>query len=117
MSGAKILSLAKYVLACSASTLWLAVSGFSQSITVSPPWSPPSLTTLVSGSGFSAGADVDIYFDSSDLARTVTDDTGSFSQIALQVPASALPVCPVANWSGVGTVGTEVCMCGIAIEP
>src|SRR5215831_12694921 len=91
MSRAKILSLAKYVVACSASTLWLAAWGFSQSITVSPTSNPPNTTTLVSGSGFSAGADVDIYFDTTDLALAVTDDTGSFSQIALHVPASALP--------------------------
>ena len=91
MSRAKILSLAKYVLACSVSMLWLAASGLSQSITVSPAWSPPNSTVLVSGSGFSAGADVDIYFDTTDLALAVTDDTGSFSRIALRVPASALP--------------------------
>jgi hypothetical protein len=91
MSSAKILSLAKYVLACSAGMLWLAASGFSQSITVSPASNPPNTTIFVSGSGFSAGADVDIYFDTTDLALAVTDDTGSFSQIALHVPASALP--------------------------
>src|SRR5215831_18063570 len=91
MSRAKILSLAKYVVACSASTLWLAAWGFSQSITVSPRSNPPNTTMLVSGSGFSIGADVDIYFDTSDLALAVTDDTGSFSRIALRVPASALP--------------------------
>src|SRR5215472_12401189 len=91
MSRAKILSLAKYVLACSASILWFAASGFSQSITVSPRSNPPTAYTLVSGSGFSAGAEVDIYFDTTDLALAVTDDTGSFSRIALHVPASALP--------------------------
>ena len=91
MSRAKILSLAKYVLACSASILMLAASGFSQSITVSPASNPPNTTIFVSGSGFSAGADVDIYFDTTDLALAVTDGTGSFSQIALRVPASALP--------------------------
>src|SRR5215469_7371897 len=85
------MSRAKYVLACSAGILWLAASGFSQSITVAPVSGPPKPTTLVSGSGFSAGADVDIYFDTTDLALAVTDDTGSFSQIALRVPASALP--------------------------
>jgi len=91
MSRAKILSLAKHVLACSAGILWLAASGFSQSITVSPASNPPNTTIFVSGSGFSAGADVDIYFDTTDLALAVTDDTGSFSRIALRVPASALP--------------------------
>jgi outer membrane protein assembly factor BamB len=91
MSRTKILSLAKYVLACCATILWLAASGFSQSITVSPLSNPPNTTIFVSGSGFSAGADVDIYFDTTDLALAVTDDTGSFSQIALHVPASALP--------------------------
>jgi glucose dehydrogenase len=45
---------------------------------------------MVAGSGFSAGADVDIYFDITHLALVVTDDTGSFSRTALQVPASAL---------------------------
>jgi outer membrane protein assembly factor BamB len=58
---------------------------------VSPASGPPKSTTLVSGSGFSAGADVDIYFDTADLALAVTDDTGSFTQIVLRVPASALP--------------------------
>jgi len=58
---------------------------------VAPLSNPPTAYTLVSGSGFSAGADVDIYFDTADLALAVTDDTGSFSQIALHVPASALP--------------------------
>ena len=91
MSCAKILSVVKYVLACSAGILWLTASGFSQSITVSPLSNPPNTTIFVSGSGFSAGADVDIYFDTTDLALAVTDDTGSFSQIALHVPASALP--------------------------
>ena len=91
MSRAKIFSVAKYVLFCSASILLLAASGSSQTVGVSPASSPPNSTVLVSGSGFSAGADVDIYFDTSDLARTVTDDTGSFSQIALRVPATALP--------------------------
>jgi hypothetical protein len=91
MSRAKILSHAKYVLACSAGILMLAASSFSQSITVSPRSNPPNTTILLSGSGFSAGADVDIYFDTADLALAVTDDTGSFSQIALHVPASALP--------------------------
>jgi len=65
--------------------------GFSQSITVSSASNPPNTTIFVSGSGFSAGADVDIYFDTTDLALAVTDGTGSFSQIALRVPASALP--------------------------
>src|SRR6516162_3628237 len=91
MSRAKILSLAKYVLACSAGILWLTASSFSQSITVSPASNPPNTTIFVSGSGFSAGADVDISFDTTDLALAVTDDTGSFSQIALHVPATALP--------------------------
>ena len=69
MSRAKMLSLAQYVLACSASILWLAALGFSQSITVAPRSNPPTAYTTVSCSGFSAGADVDIYFDTSDLAR------------------------------------------------
>ena len=97
MSRAKILSLAKYVLACTAGILWLAASGFSQSITVSPLSNPPNTTIFVSGSGFSAGADVDIYFDTTDLALAVTDDTGSFSQIALHVPASAENPLPETN--------------------
>ena len=91
MSRAKIFSVAKYVLFCSASILLLAASGSSQTISVSPASSPPNSTVLVSGSGFSAGAEVDIYFDTTDLAMTITDGTGSFSKIALQVPAAALP--------------------------
>src|SRR6516225_1110906 len=91
MSRAKIFSVAKYVLFCSASILLLAASGSSQTISVSPASSPPNSTVLVSGSGFSAGAEVDIYFDTTDLTMTVTDGTGSFSKIALQVPAATLP--------------------------
>ena len=91
MSRVRIVCLAKYVLACSASILWLAAWGFSQSITVAPRSASPTLTTLVSGTGFSAGAEVDIYFDTADLALAVTDDTGSFASIALKVPATAVP--------------------------
>jgi outer membrane protein assembly factor BamB len=70
----------------------LTALGFSQpAITLSPAVGPPTTTTLVSGSGFSPSAYVDIYFDSTDLAPTVTDNNGSFSKIALHVPASALP--------------------------
>ena len=91
VSHVRIVCLAKYVLACTASILWLAAWGFSQSITVAPRSASPTLTTLVSGTGFSAGAEVDIYFDTADLALAVTDDTGSFASIALKVPATAVP--------------------------
>ncbi len=91
-------------LVCTAVSL-LAGLCFSQAkVSLSPLSGPPTTNVLVSGSGFAASAAIDIYFDTTDLALAVTGSTGSFSKIAIQVPASALPgthtVTAVARSSG-----------------
>jgi outer membrane protein assembly factor BamB len=63
---------------------------FSQTITLSPAGGPPTTSTQVSGSGFSPSASIDIYFGRTDEASATADGSGSFSNIAIQVPASAL---------------------------
>ena len=60
-------------------------------VAITPTVGPPTTTVSVSGSGFDPYAAVDIYFDTTDLARVVTNGSGIFPQIAIQVPASALP--------------------------
>ncbi len=65
---------------------------FSQpSISLSPASGPPTSSLRVSGSGFAPYAKIDIYFDTQDGALAVADRSGSFSQIAITTPASALP--------------------------
>ncbi len=61
------------------------------SISLSPASGPPTTSLRVSGSGFAPYAKIDIYFDTQDGALVVADRTGSFSQIAVAAPASALP--------------------------
>jgi hypothetical protein len=60
-------------------------------VTLSVPAGPPGSDLSVSGSGFPASTAVNIYFDTTDLALTVTNSSGSFSGVKIQVPASALP--------------------------
>ena len=60
-------------------------------LTLSAAGGPPTTNLTVSGTGFPASTAVDIYFDTNNLALAVTDGTGSFSGIKIQVPASALP--------------------------
>src|SRR5437879_3094636 len=52
---------------------------------------PPTTTVFVSGNGFAANAAIDIYFETADLALAVTNGTGAFSSIRIQVPAAARP--------------------------
>jgi outer membrane protein assembly factor BamB len=52
---------------------------------------PPTGTVTVSGSGFGAAEAVDVYFDTTDEALTVTSATGAFSGVKVSVPASAVP--------------------------
>ena len=58
---------------------------------VTPSSGPPTTTTLVSGNGFDPNAHIEIYFDTSDLISSTTNSSGAFSNIALQVPSSAVP--------------------------
>jgi hypothetical protein len=72
--------------------LFLAGSCFSQpAISVSPTDGPPTTSLLVSGSGFAPNAKIDVYFGTQDEAVAMTNGAGSFSQIAIPAPASALP--------------------------
>src|ERR1700693_2477372 len=60
-------------------------------VTLSIKSGPPTGRLLVSGSGFTPFAEIDIYFDSHDLAKATADGSGSFSNISIQAPRSALP--------------------------
>ena len=60
-------------------------------ISLSPKDGPPTTTLRVSGSGFTPYAQIDVYFDSQDEALAVADAAGTFSQIAIQAPKSAVP--------------------------
>ena len=65
---------------CSAQTVTLSVAG-----------GPPTTYVRISGLGFPSNGTVDIFFDAVDLAATLTNGKGSFSQVKIQIPASALP--------------------------
>ena len=62
-----------------------------QSISLSVKTGPPTSHTSVSGTGFPASAAIDIYFQTTQVALTVTNASGSFTGVNIQVPASALP--------------------------
>ena len=52
---------------------------------------PPTSKLLVSGNGYKPYAEIDIYFDTKDEAKAIANGSGSFSKIAIEAPASALP--------------------------
>jgi outer membrane protein assembly factor BamB len=60
-------------------------------VTATPDVGPPTSSLQVSGSGFPATTAVDIYFDTTDVALAVTNASGAFSGISLQVPGTAVP--------------------------
>ncbi len=79
---------------CLEYTVVLLVAGicFSQpTVSLSPTSGPPTSKLLVSGSGFRPNAAIRIYFDTQREAKATADGTGSFSKVAISVPASALP--------------------------
>jgi hypothetical protein len=51
----------------------------------------PTQTITVTGSGFSPGAPVDVYFDVTDARLTVANASGILPDVTLTVPASAIP--------------------------
>ena len=65
--------------------------GFSQSVTLSNKSGPPTTSILVSGTGFAADAEIELYFDTTEIALVNANSSGAFSKIKIQVPASALP--------------------------
>ena len=62
-----------------------------QSVSLDPRGGHPTRDFEVTGSGFGQTEVVDLYFDSTDTALTVTDLSGSFTISKITVPASALP--------------------------
>ena len=84
-----------WLFVCALLVLGLSFAGIASAagptVTLSPPSGPPSTKILVSASGFPASTAVDIYFDLTDEALAVTSGTGTFSGIAILVPASAVP--------------------------
>jgi outer membrane protein assembly factor BamB len=52
---------------------------------------PPTTKLLVSGSGYKPYVEIDIYFDTKDEAKAIANGSGSFSNISIEAPASALP--------------------------
>src|SRR5579862_7394576 len=61
-----------------------------QALKLSASTGPPTSSVRVSGSGFTAGEAVDVYFDTTDAVLATANSTGSF-RVTLQVPASAQP--------------------------
>jgi outer membrane protein assembly factor BamB len=52
---------------------------------------PPTGAVTVSGSGFGAREAVDVYFDTTDEALTVTSASGTFKGVKVNVPTTAVP--------------------------
>jgi eukaryotic-like serine/threonine-protein kinase len=85
-------SLAKAIFpAIIAALLWSGLCFSQISVTVSPKSGPPTTKTSVSGSGFTSGAEINIYFDTTLETSTTADSTGSFSNVAITIPAAATP--------------------------
>src|ERR1700691_3556891 len=83
---------ARLILASTTVAFLLTGLCFSQSsITVSPRSGPPTTETDVSGSGFTPGAAIHIYFDNTFETSTVASSSGSFANVAIEIPASATP--------------------------
>jgi outer membrane protein assembly factor BamB len=64
---------------------------FSQTIALAPNVGPPTTKTLVSGSGFTPYAPIRIFFGRTRLSAGNADATGSFKNLGIRVPRSALP--------------------------
>ncbi len=62
-----------------------------QSVSLSTKTGPPTTETMASGSGFTPYASIRIFFDSTKLAVANADASGAFSNVSIQVPASAPP--------------------------
>jgi len=67
------------------------VASATPSITLSRKSGPPTIKVLVSGSGFNPKVEVDIYFDSKNLTRAMTDGEGGFQNARIDVPRWAHP--------------------------
>jgi outer membrane protein assembly factor BamB len=81
----------RLIFAATTVTLFTGLCFSQSSITVSPRTGPPTTETDVSGSGFSPDAEIHLYFDNTYEASTVANSSGSFSNVAIEIPASATP--------------------------
>jgi hypothetical protein len=89
---AKEVSLAKQISGVTTAALLLTSLCLGQiAVTVSPRSGPPTGQTSVSGSGFSPNARIHIYFDRTYESSTLADGSGSFSNVAIEIPVSAIP--------------------------
>ena len=68
----------------------LTVLSFAQEVSISPKGGPPTTTIKVSGTGFAPNSQVNIFFDLKDEALAVSNSSGSFSNISIPAPASAI---------------------------
>ena len=59
-------------------------------MSVSPPAGPPNTSVTVSGTGFSASALVDIYFDTTDLCLAIAGGTGNI-RCVIAIPKETQP--------------------------
>jgi outer membrane protein assembly factor BamB len=59
-------------------------------VTLVPRIGPPTTTINVNGSGFTANAAIDIYFDTGDVCLSLANGTGAFT-CTIKAPASAQP--------------------------
>src|SRR5271154_3983620 len=71
--------------------LLLGAAVFGQTITILPKAGPPTISTEVSGTGFSPNASIVIYFGTTVEALATANASGAFSNIAVPVPATAIP--------------------------
>jgi outer membrane protein assembly factor BamB len=91
MNRAATFAFKNFIVLCITLFTFASVSFSQPMVAVSPKGNPPTTTVLVSGSGFSAYAAIDIYFDATDEALALAKGSGSFSNIEIVIPASALP--------------------------
>jgi outer membrane protein assembly factor BamB len=92
-----------FVTACLAT----AAAAATPTLKITPSSGHPKIVTEVSGSGFTPGEAVDIYFDTTDKVLVFTDGSGNFPAHELDIPPDALPgvhwVTAVGRKNGDGT--------------
>src|SRR5215469_5647242 len=74
-----------------AAQLGIAQPAAAASITLSKNAYPPTALLAVSGTGFGVSENIDLFFDTTDLALAHANGSGAFSGIVIQVPASSVP--------------------------
>jgi outer membrane protein assembly factor BamB len=90
----KTLAIAASQQVCLLSIMLLLVAGVclgKAAVSLSRKSGPPTSKLLVSGSGFKPAAEIVIYFDTKDEAKAIANGSGSFFNIGIEAPTSALP--------------------------